>query len=154
MQIESPRRTSLVSQYGELLENSSSQSGSLENRGTSPFSSDAVISTLGNNRFRTRLEKHLKDYKRGHGNLSKKVASEVRSRDRNNHQFLAEFNPKLSRQYSALLTSLDYQRGSRAVAALQENAATVRAITTASDNAQGLEDHLRSLYAQAGPKGP
>lgn len=82
---------------------------------------DAVKVTLSKNLKRSELEKHLDDYSKGKGYLSKKAAGRLGSENVLNNGTLSQLNPKALKAYSGLYGALSYSQRARFVNGVSDN---------------------------------
>lgn len=82
---------------------------------------DAVIVSLsGKDPSISKLEKHLDDYQKGKGYLSKDVSKELKSLHHLNSNELSQGKPGQLKSYLAYSTGMNYQQRSRYVHAVNE----------------------------------
>lgn len=83
---------------------------------TEPASTDqATIESLSGNYFSNQVEKHLSDYRKGRGSLSKDTAGKLQSVDEANGQLLQDIDPKALTSYGAYASFMNYEKRARYV---------------------------------------
>jgi len=80
---------------------------------TSAASANTSSLTLSHSKFAIEVEKHLDDYKKGKGNLSRDVAVDLRARDQATSMRLSYQNPKLLAAYASYRSALSYSQRAR-----------------------------------------
>lgn len=87
-------------------------------------------STAGSNTFRTILEKHLHDYKKGKGYLSKQTSFQIDDQAKSTSSLLSKANLKANEYYSKFQSGLTYNQRARFVNGVYESAKRISQITT------------------------
>ena len=77
-----------------------------------------------------KLEKHLSDYRSGHGNLPSEAPQEISRQIYASSSFLASTDPKASRAFSGYLTAFSYTQRARFVNGVNSAAEAVETINS------------------------
>ncbi|MCI5065978.1 hypothetical protein MRY87_09665 [bacterium] len=81
---------------------------------------------VGNNRLVGNVEKHLDDFKKGKGYLSKEVMKDVFERQARSSTELSQIDPSLSRLYNGISTGLTYSKKARFISGTSQMIETSR----------------------------
>ena len=103
------------------------------------------------NSFNTKLERHISDVKRNKGYLSKGVSTRLGRKQQETSAFLAASDPGALNKYSALTSTLRYDRKARFVNAVNQASQTHKAINTAVQDGEKLKskmDEIVKLYEE------
>lgn len=79
--------------------------------------------------FMSNLEKHLDDYKKGKGYLSRETSKEVARQSQGAYQMFSEFDLSASNMFSGYLTGLSYEKRSRYINQAHETAENLSRIS-------------------------
>ncbi|MCB0317668.1 MAG: hypothetical protein KDD56_02860 [Bdellovibrionales bacterium] len=102
-------------------------------------SSDAAIVSIKNNLSSVKIEKHIDDYEKGKGYLSKSISADLRKLDLDNSLKLASQDITAFKSYLLNSTALNYQNKARYIEAVSDAAETVSRINSASEQDPGAE---------------
>lgn len=75
-----------------------------------------------------KLEKHIDDYRKGRGNISKEVSAEIAALKFQSENVLAHTNPRAFLNFGAYSTMLPYDKKARYVAQLSHHTRTLKGI--------------------------
>ena len=87
-----------------------------------------VTSSLSQNEFSIKLEKHLYDVSKGRGYLSSATADELIRRDIENGTSLAQRDPDASSRYLAFTTAFTYDKRARLVNSINGSLETLKTL--------------------------
>lgn len=88
-----------------------------------------ITADLNERVFAVRLEKHIKDYRSGKGNLSRDIAGMVNFKDNGTSSRLASMNPRAATMYEAYSTSMRYDKRARYINSMHSLAQNLSAIS-------------------------
>lgn len=108
----------MVSQLASLIQGSSLPIPLYSPKSGSQGQANDTSGRLGSlnvshSKFAIEVEKHLDDYKKGKGNLSRDVAVDLRMRDQATSTRLSYQNPKLLAAYASYRSALSYSQRAR-----------------------------------------
>lgn len=101
-------------------------------------------SSLGQNHFLGKLEKHLDDVSKGKGYFSNDVPKELRSKALKNAELLSNSNPKAFVDYLALSSALTYDKKARFINSINTATENIARINQALENSDTPVNEITS----------
>ena len=117
-------------------------------KGIPALGKPAVVVEVSETAFRNQLEKHIKDYESGKGNLSKRTGGLVAGKHFENGLDLNQIDPQAGSAYSGYSGGFSYGRNARFRAGVHEANVQIKKITSAYEKEEELQQYYSSLAAQ------